>query len=97
VQNVSIHRCQISSRNRIGVLLLPRHTFSYYRLAEEMGRALEIAIVIGGTSGTVIGVAGDRRAGRRTRWRLPVRCWVRRSTSSNRRTNSVRVPATPKS
>src|ERR1700754_4199278 len=26
IQNVSIHRCQISSKNRIGVLLLPRHT-----------------------------------------------------------------------
>ena len=28
VQNVSIHRCQISGPNRIGVLLLPRHTWT---------------------------------------------------------------------
>jgi 2,5-furandicarboxylate decarboxylase 1 len=47
IQNVSIHRCQISGPNRIGVLLLPRHTFSYFRMAEESGEALEIAIVIG--------------------------------------------------
>lgn len=47
VQNVAIHRCQISGSNRIGVLLLPRHTQAYYRLAEEAGDALEIAIVIG--------------------------------------------------
>src|SRR4029077_20695342 len=47
VQNVSIHRCQISGPNRIGVLLLPRHTLSYYRIAEQTGQALEIAIVIG--------------------------------------------------
>jgi len=46
-QNVSIHRCQISGPNRIGVLLLPRHTLSYFRMAEEAGGALEIAIVIG--------------------------------------------------
>ena len=47
VQNVSIHRCQISGPNRIGVLLLPRHTWTYARMAEEMGQALEVAIVIG--------------------------------------------------
>ncbi|MEP9349467.1 UbiD family decarboxylase [Xanthobacter sp. KR7-225] len=46
-QNVSIHRCQISGPNRIGVLLLPRHTRAYYRMAAEAGTALEIAIVIG--------------------------------------------------
>ncbi|MFG1418947.1 UbiD family decarboxylase [Xanthobacter sp. V0B-10] len=47
VQNVSIHRCQISGPDRIGVLLLPRHTLAYYRMAEEAGEALDIAIVIG--------------------------------------------------
>jgi len=47
IQNVSIHRCQISGPNRIGVLLLPRHTLAYFRMAEETGGALEIAIVIG--------------------------------------------------
>ncbi|MBT7759237.1 MAG: UbiD family decarboxylase, partial [Rhodospirillaceae bacterium] len=47
IQNVSIHRCQISGKDRIGVLLLPRHTWTYAQLAEEAGEALEVAIVIG--------------------------------------------------
>lgn len=47
IQNVAIHRCQVSGPDRIGVLLLPRHTQSYFRMAEEAGNALEIAIVIG--------------------------------------------------
>ena len=46
-QNVAIHRCQISGPDRIGVLLLPRHTLAYYRMAEQVGEGLEIAIVIG--------------------------------------------------
>lgn len=47
VQNVAIHRCQISGPDRIGVLLLPRHTLAYFRMAEEAGEGLEIAIAIG--------------------------------------------------
>jgi 2,5-furandicarboxylate decarboxylase 1 len=47
VQNVSIHRCQVSGPDRIGVLLLPRHTHHYFRMAEENAEALEIALVIG--------------------------------------------------
>ena len=37
VQNVSIHRCQISGPDRIGVLLLPRHTRHYFSMAEREG------------------------------------------------------------
>jgi 2,5-furandicarboxylate decarboxylase 1 len=47
IQNVSIHRCQISGKDRIGVLLLPRHTWTYAQMAHETGQALEVAIVIG--------------------------------------------------
>lgn len=47
IQNVSIHRCQVSAPDRIGVLLLPRHTLHYFRMAEEAGEGLEIALVIG--------------------------------------------------
>jgi 2,5-furandicarboxylate decarboxylase 1 len=47
IQNVAIHRCQISGADRIGVLLLPRHTQHYFQMAEEAGDALEIALVIG--------------------------------------------------
>lgn len=46
-QNVSIHRCQVSGPDRIGVLLLPRHTLHYFKMAEQAGEALEIALVIG--------------------------------------------------
>ncbi|WP_330501180.1 UbiD family decarboxylase [Peribacillus frigoritolerans] len=46
-QNVSIHRLQISGKNKIGALILPRHTFHLYKQAEEAGRPLECAIVIG--------------------------------------------------
>ena len=46
-QNVSIHRCQLTSPNRLGVLVLPRHTFAFHRMAEEAGQPLDAAIVIG--------------------------------------------------
>lgn len=47
IQNVSIHRCQVSGPDRLGVLLLPRHTLHYFKLAEAAGDALEIALAIG--------------------------------------------------
>jgi len=46
-QNVSIHRCQVSAPNRLGVLLLPRHAHMFFEMAEEGGRPLEAAIVVG--------------------------------------------------
>ena len=46
-QNVSIHRCQLSGPNRLGVLLLPRHTHMFFEMAEETGKPLEAAIVVG--------------------------------------------------
>lgn len=47
VQNVAIHRLQVSSSNRLGVLLLPRHTLAFYQEQEATGQDLEVAIVIG--------------------------------------------------
>jgi 2,5-furandicarboxylate decarboxylase 1 len=47
VQNVAILRCQINGPDRIGVLMLPRHTEFLYRKAEGAGRGLEVALVIG--------------------------------------------------
>ena len=47
VQNVSINRIQMNGRNRLGVLLLPRHLHAFFRAAEAKGQALEVAIVIG--------------------------------------------------
>ena len=46
-QNVSIHRCQLHGPNRLGVLLLPRHAHMFFEMAEQGGRPLEAAIVIG--------------------------------------------------
>jgi 2,5-furandicarboxylate decarboxylase 1 len=46
-QNVSIHRCQLSGPNRLGVLLLPRHTHMFFEAAEQEGAPLPVAIVIG--------------------------------------------------
>jgi 2,5-furandicarboxylate decarboxylase 1 len=46
-QNVSIHRLQISGKDKLGALILPRHTFHLYKQAEEAGRPLECAIAIG--------------------------------------------------
>jgi 2,5-furandicarboxylate decarboxylase 1 len=46
-QNVSIHRCQVNGPNRLGVLLLPRHAHMFFEMAEQGGRALEAALVIG--------------------------------------------------
>ncbi len=46
-QNVSIHRCQLAGPNRLGVLLLPRHTHAFFEMAEESGKPLDAAIVVG--------------------------------------------------
>jgi 2,5-furandicarboxylate decarboxylase 1 len=47
IQNVSIHRCQVSGPNRLGVLLLPRHTHMFFDMAEQGGASLAVAIVVG--------------------------------------------------
>jgi len=47
VQNVSLHRLQLSGPNRLGALLLPRHTHMFYEMAERSGQPLDVAIVIG--------------------------------------------------
>ncbi|WP_024888976.1 UbiD family decarboxylase [Luteimonas huabeiensis] len=54
IQNVAIHRCQISGKNRIGVLLLPRHTDHYHRMAEKQGKPLQMAIAIGVDPATLL-------------------------------------------
>src|SRR5882724_4171234 len=38
VQNVSIHRLQLSGPKRLGALLLPRHTHMFYEAAERAGQ-----------------------------------------------------------
>ncbi|MGD9920583.1 MAG: UbiD family decarboxylase [Pseudorhodoplanes sp.] len=47
VQNVSIHRLQVSGPDRLGALLLPRHTNTFFEVAEAAGQPLDVAIVVG--------------------------------------------------
>lgn len=47
IQNVSIHRLQVSDKARLGALLLPRHTLSFFDQAEANGEDLDVAVVIG--------------------------------------------------
>lgn len=46
-QNVSIHRLQVSGPDKLGVLLLPRHTLAFLDDSAAQGQPLEVAIVIG--------------------------------------------------
>lgn len=47
VQNVSINRIQVNSKDRMAVLLLPRHLHAFFQAAEEAGLPLPVAVVIG--------------------------------------------------
>jgi 2,5-furandicarboxylate decarboxylase 1 len=47
VQNVAINRIQVHAKDRMAILMLPRHLHTFYRMAEERGEALPIAVVIG--------------------------------------------------
>ncbi len=47
IQNVSINRIQIHGRDRLGILILPRHLHAFFAAAEGQGQALEVAIAIG--------------------------------------------------
>jgi len=46
-QNVAIVRLQVSGRDRLGAYLLPRHTLAFHDMAEQAGKDLPVAIVIG--------------------------------------------------
>ncbi|HEX8789295.1 MAG TPA: UbiD family decarboxylase, partial [Telluria sp.] len=47
VQNVSINRIQVHARDRMAILMLPRHLLAFYKAAEAKDQALEVAVVIG--------------------------------------------------
>lgn len=47
VQNVSIHRIQVHAKDRMAILMLPRHAMAFYRMAEAENQALPVAIAIG--------------------------------------------------
>jgi 2,5-furandicarboxylate decarboxylase 1 len=46
-QNVSINRIQIDAPRRMALLILPRHLHAFFRIAEERGQPLPVAIAIG--------------------------------------------------
>ena len=47
IQNVAIVRLQVSSKDRLGALILPRHTLAFNEMVEREGKDLDVAIVIG--------------------------------------------------
>ncbi|GAA4335887.1 UbiD family decarboxylase [Pigmentiphaga soli] len=47
VQNASMHRIQVTDADRLGICMLPRHLWQFYKEAESRDQALDIAIVIG--------------------------------------------------
>lgn len=46
-RNLSIHRLQVTGKNRLGILILPRHLSHFFQIAERAGHPLEVAIAIG--------------------------------------------------
>jgi 2,5-furandicarboxylate decarboxylase 1 len=47
IQNLSYHRLLFKSKNKLGILMEPRHLHAYYKKADRMNQPLKIAIVIG--------------------------------------------------
>ncbi len=47
IQNVAIHRLELTGPNRLGALLLQRTTLYYQQMLEQEGKDLPIAIVVG--------------------------------------------------
>jgi 2,5-furandicarboxylate decarboxylase 1 len=54
IQNVSIHRLQLSGPKELGALLLPRHTLAFFEPLERKGESLDIAIVVGTSPATLL-------------------------------------------
>lgn len=54
VQNVTIHRLQLNAKDRLGVLMLPRHTMEFYRMATDAAEDLPVTIVIGVDPATLL-------------------------------------------
>ena len=77
VQNVTIHRCQLKRPDRLGVLLLPRHTLAFYTWRRRWAQALEVAIVVGIDPLTLLASQAIAPLDA-TSWRSPARCMARR-------------------
>ncbi|MDB5855447.1 MAG: 3-octaprenyl-4-hydroxybenzoate carboxy-lyase [Herminiimonas sp.] len=47
LQNVTIIRIQVNAKDRMAVLILPRHLYTFYQASVKLGQPLPVAIVIG--------------------------------------------------
>ena len=54
VRNASIHRMLVKDKNRLGVRIVPRNLYTYYKMAEKLDKPLEIAIAIGMNPATLL-------------------------------------------
>ncbi len=52
--NASIHRMLVHSDDELGIRIVPRQLYTYYKRAEELGQALDIAIAIGLSPSTML-------------------------------------------
>lgn len=47
IQNASIHRMLVHGKDKLGIRIVPRNLYTYYKKSEELNQDLEIAIAIG--------------------------------------------------
>ena len=52
--NASIHRMLVNSNDELGIRIVPRQLYTYYKKAEELNKPLEIAIAIGLNPSTLL-------------------------------------------
>ncbi len=52
--NASIHRMLVNSDDELGIRIVPRNLYTYYKKAEELGQPLEVAIAIGLNPSTLL-------------------------------------------
>jgi 2,5-furandicarboxylate decarboxylase 1 len=45
--NVSWNRCMLIDRNHLGIWMSPRHLWTYFMTAEELGNSVPVAIILG--------------------------------------------------
>jgi 2,5-furandicarboxylate decarboxylase 1 len=53
-QNVSINRIQVNARDRMAMLVLPRHLHAFHKTAEDAGEPLPLAVVIGASPAALL-------------------------------------------
>lgn len=54
VTNASIHRMLVNDKDELGIRIVPRQLYTYYKKAESMGKDLEVAIAIGLNPSTLL-------------------------------------------